>query len=108
MDETIATLTVLCWQIVMMGACRAAVTAPSGPSRVVLAALSSMGFIASGWVAFQAWPPTVAFFWWLTAWMVAAISVLWAGAYVRGNQAQASAVLGCLAGLGTLLAWVSV
>lgn len=102
-----ATLTVLCWQIVMMGACRVAATTPSGPSRVVFAALGGVGFVASSWVAFRAWPPTVAFFWWLTAWMVAAISVLWAGAYVRGKHARSSAVLGGLTGLGTILAWVS-
>lgn len=106
MSEALALTALLCWQVVMMGAFRASFLSPSGTTgRAALTAFGFIGFAMSWVVAARTWPATVAFWWWLVAWMAAALLVLWAGAYLRRHGRSAPAALVGLGVVGALAIW---
>ena len=103
MDETLPMLALLCWLIVMMGSLRS-VWAPGPSARAPLwITIASVALAASVFVALRAWAPTVALWWWLTAWMVAALVVLWVGAYLKRLRAYLPLALATLSVLGVAL-----
>ena len=106
MADALPLLALLAWQIVMMGALRAArLSTPGSPRGWAFTVLGVAGFGASCLVAFRVWPPTVAFWWWIIAWMVAALLVVWAGAYLRAHGRTAPFAIVVVALIGSLSIW---
>jgi len=105
MSEALALSALLCWQAVMMGALRASSLSPPGTRRLLFASLGFFGFIVSCTVAARTWPATVAFWWWLLAWIGAALAVVWAHAYLRHHRRAAPAALLGLGIAGGLAIW---
>ncbi|MEM7139033.1 MAG: hypothetical protein AAF500_20840 [Myxococcota bacterium] len=106
MHDALPLIALLSWQVVMMGGLRAGrLSAPNSPRALAFTMLGVVGFAASCLVAFRIWPPTVAFWWWVVAWMVSALLVVWVGAYLRAHGRTAPfAILG-VAVIGGLTTW---